>query len=171
MKKILETEHLSLLEFTSKDALFIIELLNSEGWLKYIGQRNVKTEEDAIRYLENGPIKSYAENGFGLYRVALKEGQESIGMCGIIKRADLEHPDIGFAFLPQFTGKGYALEIAQATVDYAMKILKMKELLGITTIDNTRSIKLLECIGLKYDRNVVMNGEVLMMHSLKVNGY
>ncbi len=168
MKKILETEHLNLLEFTYKDAVFIIKLLNSEGWLKYIGERNVKTEEEAIQYLENGPIKRYAQNGFGLYRVALKEGQESVGMCGIIKRADLEHPDIGFAFLPQFTGKGYALEIAQATVEYAMKILKKKELLGITTADNTRSIKLLECIGLKYDRNVVMNGEVLMMHRLKV---
>jgi [ribosomal protein S5]-alanine N-acetyltransferase len=170
MAKILETEHLNLVEFTPDDALFIIELLNSEGWLKYIGERNVKTEEDAIRYLENGPIKSYAVNGFGLYRVTLKEGQLSIGMCGIIKRTDLEHPDIGFALLPQFTGKGYALEIAKATVEYARETLKLKELLGITTTDNNRSIQLLEKIGLTYEKNVVMNGEELMMHRLKVNG-
>src|SRR5690348_11717563 len=100
MKKILETERLVLREFDLDDTPFIIELLNSPGWLKYIGDRHVKTDDDAKRYLQNGPMKSYADNGFGLCMVMLTDGTP-VGMCGIINRADLEHPDIGFAFLPE----------------------------------------------------------------------
>ena len=100
MEAILQTERLLLREFTEDDAAFIVELLNSPGWIQYIGDRNIKTEEQAREYLNNGPLKSYRQNGFGLYMVEKKDDHTPIGMCGIIKRDTLNNPDIGFAFLP-----------------------------------------------------------------------
>ena len=150
---ILETERLRLRKFTLNDTMFIIELLNSPGWIKYIGDRNVKTEEQAIEYLKNGPLKSYSQNGFGLSLVETKDGQ-GIGMCGILKRDSLENPDIGFAFLPEFTGKGYAYEIASATLSYAINSLKIPKISAITLPQNTSSIKVLEKIGLKFIKSI-----------------
>jgi RimJ/RimL family protein N-acetyltransferase len=97
-KQILETKRLRLREFTLEDTAFILDLLNSPGWLRYIGDRGVKTEEQAKNYLLNGPIKSYTKNGYGLSMVERKDDNKPIGMCGIIKRDTLENPDIGFAF-------------------------------------------------------------------------
>jgi RimJ/RimL family protein N-acetyltransferase len=145
---ILQTERLKLRQFTLDDTDFIIDLLNSPGWLQYIGNRNVKTEEQAINYLKNGPIKSYNQNGFGLSMVVTNDGNP-IGMCGIIKRDNLEHPDIGFAFLPEHTGHGYAFEIAEATLDYAKHHLNFSTVLAITLPGNSKSIRLLEKIGLR----------------------
>lgn len=145
---ILETERLRLRQFTLDDTKFIIELLNSPGWIEFIGDRNVKTEEQAIQYLQNGPLKSYLQNGYGLSMVETKDGQP-IGMCGILKRETLENPDIGFAFLKEFTGKGYAYEIANATLSYAMSKLKIPKVSAITLPNNIKSIKLLEKIGMK----------------------
>src|SRR5687767_3229567 len=116
MKQILETERLRLREFTLNDTAFIIELLNSPGWLKYIGERNVKTEEQAINYLQNGPMKSYLENGYGLSMVEKKVDDTPIGMCGIIRRETLDNPDIGFAFLPGYEAQGHGYEIASAVL-------------------------------------------------------
>jgi RimJ/RimL family protein N-acetyltransferase len=159
---ILETERLRLREFNLDDTMFIIELLNTPGWIKYIGDRNVKTEEQAIEYLQNGPLKSYAQNGFGLSMVETKRGQ-SIGMCGILKRDTLENPDIGFAFLPEFAGQGYAYEIASATLNYAIDNLEISKISAITLPDNTRSIKLLEKIRMKLIKPFVQNGEELLL--------
>jgi len=152
MKKILETERLILREFTLADAPFIIELVNSPGWLQFIGDRNVKTEEQAKEYLRNGPLKSYEINGFGLSMVELKADQTPIGMCGIIRRDNLENPDIGFAFLPMFEGKGLAFEIVHVTIGYAKNVLKLPVIFAITMPENKRSIKLLEKIGFNYTR-------------------
>ncbi len=152
MKIVLETERLILREFNLTDVQFIIQLLNSEGWIKFIGDRNIKTEEQAKEYLLNGPIKSYHENGFGLSLVELKSNSESIGMCGLIKREGLDHPDIGFAFLPEFSGKGYAVEIAKEVMNYAKKELKLSCVMAITLPNNTTSIKLLKKIGLNFDK-------------------
>jgi len=147
---ILETERLRLREFTTDDTQFILELLNSPGWLEFIGDRNIKSVEQAKVYLENGPIKSYRENGFGLSLVETKDNGLKIGMCGIIKRDNLDHPDIGFAFLPQYTGNGYAFEIAMATLTFAFNTLKLPVINGITLANNERSIRLLAKIGLKF---------------------
>lgn len=152
MKHILETERLSLREFCNEDSAFIIELVNSPGWLANIGDRNIKNEEQAINYLENGPMKSYALNGFGLWMVELKNEKTPIGMCGIIKRDTLELPDIGFAFLPGYHGKGYAFEIAKAVMIYANETLKLPTILAIVIPENGRSIKLLEKIGLQFEK-------------------
>jgi RimJ/RimL family protein N-acetyltransferase len=150
MKLILETGRLWLSELTLDDTRFIIELLNSPGWIRFIGDRNVKTEEQAVSYLENGPLKSYLENGYGLYLVEKKEDQQAIGMCGLLKRETLEHPDIGFALLPDFQEKGYGFEIAQATLRYATDTLRIPKVCAITLPDNIKSIRLLEKIGLRF---------------------
>ena len=145
---ILETKRLRLRKFTLNDSLFIIELLNSPEWIEFIGDKNVRTETQAIEYLQNGPFKSYAQNGYGLSLVETKDGLP-VGMCGIIKRESLENPDIGFAFLKEFTGKGYAYEMASATLSYAMNELKISKISAITLPHNTRSVRLLERIGMK----------------------
>lgn len=162
-KVIITTERLILREFNLHDTAFILQLLNSEGWIKYIGDRNVKTDEDAHFYLENGPIKSYIKNGFGLSLVLLKEDKTPIGMCGLIKRENFADIDIGFAFLPQYTGKGYANEIAKATLAYGFEQLKKERIVAITLPSNTNCIKLLEKIGMVYEKNIIDHEEELML--------
>lgn len=167
LNTILQTPRLRLRQLSVDDTGFIIELLNSPGWLQFIGDRNVKTEEQALAYLNNGPFKSYRENGFGLWLVELKQTQQAIGMCGLLKRDYLKSPDIGFAFLPAFMNSGYAYEIAQATVEYANKELKIPTINGITLPDNVRSIRLLEKIGLHFVETLVppSSDEVLQVYS------
>ena len=167
MNYFLETQRLGLRKFTSDDADFIVELLNTPGWLQFIGDRNIKTGEQAIIYLESGPIKSYKQNGFGLWMVELNTDKTAIGMCGIIKRESLEHPDIGFAFLPQYFGKGYGLEVASATLSYGREKLGIEKLLAITIPGNEKSIRLLEKIGLSFKENIsaTEEGEQLLLYS------
>jgi len=163
-KYILETKRLRLREFTLSDSPFIIELLNSPEWIEYIGDKNVRTETQAIEYLQNGPLKSYAQNGYGLFLVETKDGLP-IGMCGIIKRDSLENPDIGFAFLKDFTGKGYAYEIASATLAHAINELKISKISAITLPHNTRSVRLLEKIGMKFIKSFPsQTGEELLLY-------
>lgn len=150
MEKILDTERLSLRMLTSSDASFILELVNSPGWLEFIGDKKIRNEQDAVLYLQNGPLKSYSTHGFGLWMVQLKASDTPIGMCGLLRREYLSAPDIGFAFLPAHTGKGYAFEIAKAVREYATKSLGIETLQAITLPHNERSIKLLEKIGLRF---------------------
>lgn len=164
---ILDTERLSLRQLMIKDAAFMVELLNSPGWLEFIGERNVKTEEQAIGYLENGPFKSYQENGYGLWLVERKEDLLPIGICGIINRPSLENPDIGFAFLPSFMGMGYAYEMARATLDHANRNLDIPVICAITTPKNIRSIRLIGKLGLTFIRDFCFpeNKEILSLYS------
>ena len=167
MAAILETARLLLREFTVDDTAFIIELVNSPGWIQFIGDRNIKTVEQARNYLENGPIKSYRENGFGLFMVEVKEDGTPVGMCGILKRESLENPDIGFAFLPAFTGKGLAFEIASSTLLYAKEKLNLPVIFAITNPENKRSINLLEKIGMTFIRTIksIPDNKELMLFS------
>lgn len=150
MTTILETNRLVIRQFTFDDTAFVIELLNSAGWLKFIGDRHVKTEEDAKNYLLNGPMKSYQEHGFGLSLVELKSDKTPIGMCGLLKRDFLENPDIGYAFLPEFNGQGYAFEAANATIIYAKETLNLPNIMAIVNTDNQLSIRVLEKIGMTF---------------------
>lgn len=154
MNFILETERLILREFTTEDAPFILKLVNSPGWLEYIGDRKIRTEEQARSYLENGPMKSYKDHGYGLSMVALKKDETPIGMCGIINRANLENPDIGFAFLPEYIRQGYGMEIAGATMNFAHENLKLPTVCAITVTGNIASIRLLEKLGMKFSRMI-----------------
>ena len=172
MENILETERLQLRKFTKGDADFIVELVNSPTWLKFIGERNVKTTTEAITFLENGILKSYQENGFGLYLVALKNTKIPVGMCGLVKREMLENVDIGFAFLPNYTQKGYAFEIASATIEYAKNSLKIQKIVAITTENNWSSIKLLEKLGLRKEKTIKLSklDEVLLFSPPSLEG-
>ena len=162
--KILETKRLILREFNTSDAAFILVLVNNPTWLLYIGDRNIRTEEDALHYLVNGPIKSYYKHGFGLSMVELKETNTPIGMCGLIKREGLENIDIGFALMPEYAGHGYAHEIASATMDHAKNKLGIEKIVAITSEDNAHSIKLLNKIGLVFEKMVKLtDGEEELM--------
>ena len=155
---ILETERLTLRQFTADDAAFILELVNEPSFIQNIGDRGVRTLADAVRYIETGPVASYARNGFGLYLVQLKESGESIGMCGLIKRAALEDVDIGYAFLPRFWSKGYAVEAARAVKEQA-RGLGLKRLAAIVDPANTGSIRVLEKLGLVFEKTIKLSAD------------
>ena len=144
-----ETERLLVREFTKDDGPFVFELMNSEGWLKYIGDRNIKSIEAAEAYIEKTYFPSYELNGHGAYIVILKETGKPVGSCGLYKRDNLEHPDVGFAFLTNYLGKGYGFEATQGVMKHAEETLGLTTFLGFTLADNTVSIKLLEKLGLK----------------------
>jgi len=148
---ILETERLVLRRLSSDDAEFILELLNQPSFLRYIGDKGVRTIEDAGRYIQTGPVASYERFGFGLYLVELKETGVRIGMCGLLKRDTLPDADIGFAFLPDYWSQGYAFEAASGVMTYGRDVLGLKRIVAITSLDNEASIKLLEKIGLKFE--------------------
>jgi len=166
-KIILETSRLCLREFELNDHNFIFKLVNSPDWLKYIGDKNVSTQDDAKKYLKTGPIKSYKNNGFGLWLVQLKDSSIPIGMCGLINRKTLQNIDIGFALLPQHYGLGYGFEIAKATMSFATNTLNLKRIVAITDPDNFPSIKLLNKIGLHFEKTLELseNDTVLLFSS------
>jgi ribosomal-protein-alanine N-acetyltransferase len=156
---ILETPRLTFAPFTLDDAPFILDLLNQPSFLRNIGDRGVHTLADARAYIANGPVKSYAANGFGLWRVGLKPAEPPIGMCGLIRRPGLQDVDIGYAFLPPYWGAGYATEAAAATLDYGLRVVGLARIVGIVNPDNTPSIRVLEKIGLQFDGLLTLPGE------------
>ena len=145
---VVETERLLLRELTTDDAAFMLSLANEPSYLRFIGDKGLRTVDDARTYLLQGPIASYTTNGFGLYLVALKGEPPPIGICGLIKRPALEHPDVGFAFLPAYWSQGYAYEAAAAVLTYGRGTLKLPRILAITQTDNTSSLRLLRRLGL-----------------------
>lgn len=153
--KILETKRLVLRHMSADDAAFMLTLLNDPSWLRYIGDRKVRNLDDARHYILNGAVENYARLGFGFYLVELKESGTAIGMCGLAKRDYLDHADIGFALMPQYCGKGYAYEAAVAVVDYAQQELGLQRLLATTRVDNLSSIKLLEKIGMHFEKVIL----------------
>jgi RimJ/RimL family protein N-acetyltransferase len=148
---VIESERLSLRQFSSEDAEFILTLLNQPSFLRYIGDKKVHNREDAQQYILNGPIASYNQNGFGLYLVELRQSHTPIGMCGLIKREELPDVDIGFAFLPDFWKQGFASEAAAAVMNYAQQTLHLKRIVAITNPDNDASIKLLQRMGFTFE--------------------
>jgi RimJ/RimL family protein N-acetyltransferase len=146
----LETPRLRLRELVPEDVDFILRLLNSPGWLTYIGDRNVRTPEAAVAYLEQGPLKSYRDNGFGLLLAQRKPDGIPLGLCGLLRRKDLPHPDLGFALLPEFAGMGYGMEMANAVLGTARTDFGLSTILAITMPDNQSSIRLLKKTGFTY---------------------
>lgn len=152
--KTFQTERLILRPMMEEDADFILELLNDPSFIRYIGDRKIRTIEGAKGYITNGPVASYAQNGFGLYLVELKESGESMGMCGLIRRNTLKDVDIGYAFLPKFWSRGYALEAAREMKRYAQEELGLKRLVAVVDPENPASIHLLEKLGMKFEKMV-----------------
>jgi [ribosomal protein S5]-alanine N-acetyltransferase len=136
---------------TEADAPFMLGLLNEPSFIRNIGDRGVRTVEDARTYITRGPMASYARFGFGLYLVELEPALTPIGICGILKRDELPEPDIGFAFLPAYWSQGYGLEAAAAVRDYARDALDLPRLLAIVSPSNVTSIRLLERLGFSFE--------------------
>jgi RimJ/RimL family protein N-acetyltransferase len=168
---VVQTERISLSKFSDEDAPFIIQLLNSKGWLDFIGNRNVKTQEDALNYLNKSIYSGYNDNGFGLWKVTLNDGGVPIGMCGLLKRADLPASDIGFAFLPEYIGKGFGQEASRAVLQIAAERFKLDEVLAITDPANTKSIGLLIKSGFGFSKSVSMHEgkETLLLFSNRIS--
>jgi RimJ/RimL family protein N-acetyltransferase len=149
---VLETERLQILEFKKKDAKFVFDLVNEPAWIEFIGDKNVKTLNDASNFIEHKLQLSYKENGFGLFLVQLKELNIPIGMCGLVNRPELDDIDVGFAFLAKHRKKGYAFESSKAMLDYAKNTLKINKIVAITNPNNMASGKLLEKLGFTFDK-------------------
>jgi len=150
---LIETERLTLREFLEEDAPFVLELVNDPDWIKFIGDRGVRTLDDARTYIMERLQKSYQDFGFGMWLVERKEDGAPIGMCGLLKRDYLDALDIGFGYLPAFRGQGYAYESAQAVIEYGKTKLGLKRLLGFVLVGNQKSVKLLKRLGMQYERN------------------
>ena len=155
--KVLETERLILSQFTEDDAEFILKLLNEPSFIQNIGDRKIRSLDGAKVYIKNGPVASYAKNGYGLYLIELKETGESIGMCGLIRRETLDDVDIGYAFLPKFWSRGYAVESALAVKQYARDVIGLKRIVAITDPRNAGSIRVLEKIGMTFEKMVKLS--------------
>lgn len=156
---VVETPRLRLRRMSEADAEFIRRLVNEPSFIRNIGDKGVQTLDDARRYIRDGPMASYARHGFGLNLVELRATGAPAGMCGLLKRDVLDHPDIGYAFVPEFWGAGYAREAASAVIDWARHSRDLTRILAITNPDNAGSIRLLEKIGFQFERRMRMPGE------------
>ncbi len=151
---VIESERLSLRRLTIDDAGFILELLNQPSFLQFIGDKGVRTLDDARNYILQGPAGSYERYGFGLYLTSLKANGTPVGICGLLQRETLKDVDVGFAFLPQFWGQGYALESVAAVLAYGRRVLGLARIVAITSPDNYASIRVLEKSGLRFTQTM-----------------
>jgi ribosomal-protein-alanine N-acetyltransferase len=159
----IEAGRLLLHEFTAEDAAFVLRLVNEPAFLRYIGDRGVRTLHDARRYIADGPVAGYARDGHGLMRVVRKDDGVEVGMCGVLRRDTLPEPDIGFSFLPEYWSQGYALESARAVMRHARETLRLGRILAITTRDNEPSMRLLGKLGFRPEGIVNLGGEDLRL--------
>ena len=167
--KILETKRLILRQVSPDDAEFIITLLNEPSFIRNIGDRGVRTLDDARAYILDRLVASYEKFGFGMYLVVLKETGELTGLCGLVQRVGLDDVDIGYAFLPQYWSKGYATEAALAVKGYAKNSIGLKRIVGITDPDNDGSSRVLEKLGLKFEKMVKLSEDDIELKLYAVN--
>jgi RimJ/RimL family protein N-acetyltransferase len=156
---VLETERLRLTHLSDRDADFIRGLLNEPSFLRFIGDRGVRTADDARRYIQDGPVAGYARYGHGLLRMGLKTDDTPIGICGVLRRDTLPEPDIGFSLLPAWWSRGYAFEAASAVMQHARGVLRLGRILAITSVDNESSIRLLVKLGFRFERLIRLGEE------------
>ena len=154
----LRTARLTLRPFTPDDAAFIVELLNDPGWLRHIGDRKVQTQDDAREYLRKGAIAHAARHGFALGAVERSSDGALIGMCGLIRREGLDDVDLGYAFLPAYRSQGYAREAAAAWLACGFERFGLQRIVAITSVDNAASGKVLEAIGMRFERRLRVPG-------------
>ena len=165
---MLQTPRLTIRPLGVDDAPFILELVNEPAWLAHIGNKGIHSRDDAEGYIRNGPMRMYADRGFGLWAVDRDADRETIGICGLIKRDTLDDVDLGFAFLQRVWGNGYAHEAAVATVAYGTDVLKLARIVAITTRANRRSSDLLRKLGFRFERDVRLeeNGDELELYAI-----
>lgn len=164
MEPVLVTPRLSLRRLNSGDAALILELMNEPAYIENIGDRGIRTVSDAARYIEEKYTAGYERYGYGLYLVELREGLIPIGICGLVRRPALDHPDVGFAYLQRFWSKGYGSEAAAATLAQARDTLGLPFLYGVVSPKNARSIRILERLGLRYLRPIEVAGSSAEAH-------
>lgn len=157
IKMKLITNRLEIRELTLEDADFIFELLNQISWKKYIGNKNIKTIDDAKQYILDNPLKMYQTHGFGLWCVTKIYSKQALGVAGIIKRDTLPMVDIGFAFLDRYSGHGYALEACKSIIDYAKSRFHYDHILAIVKPENKRSIGLLNKLDFHFKEQIHLN--------------
>ena len=150
----IKTPRLSLRELSTADDEFIFALMNEPAYIQYIGDRGIRTVENARTYILDKMAASYAKFGYGLYLVELNERPVPVGICGFVKRDSLDHPDIGFALLREHWARGFAFEVASAVLEYGFGTLKLTTVLGVTLPENQSSIRLLEKLGLKFQKMI-----------------
>ncbi len=155
--QVCETQRLRLLRLSPADAPFILDLLNDPGFLRNIGDRGVRTLEEAQHYIRTGPQASYEQFGFGLWRVEQKQPTLTVGICGLLRRDS--HPDVelGFAFLPAGRGKGYATEASRGVL--GIRPPGLARIVAITAPDNRDSINVLEKLGFRYERMLSLTAQ------------
>jgi ribosomal-protein-alanine N-acetyltransferase len=148
--KTLFSKRLCLRPLTLDDQGFILNLVNDPDWLQYIGDRRVNTLEHAKKYIQHGPHGMYQQHGLGLLLAQNVESGEATGLCGLLQRDELPHPDLGFAFLPQYRKQGYAIEAAQLVLKHNFEQGLVQKVLAITSADNDKSINLLKKLSFSY---------------------
>jgi ribosomal-protein-alanine N-acetyltransferase len=162
MKKTYKTNRLFLSWLNLADAAFIIELFNTEGWIKFIGDRNIKTKDDCKKYIQ----KTIQNPNINYWVVKLNPKKVSIGLISFIKRDYLDHHDIGFALLPNFSHQGYAFEAAEVVLNDLLKDPNHKTILSTTVTDNMNSIKLIEKLGFKFNKEIDNEDIKLLQYSI-----
>jgi [ribosomal protein S5]-alanine N-acetyltransferase len=171
MTIITQTPRLLLRKLELSDASFILEITNTAGWLKFIGDRGIRNEQHAQDYLRNGPLLSYIQHDFGLWMVLENATTTPVGMCGLLKRDTLQYPDVGFALLPAFEGHGYATEAVRAVLALASARFDLKVVSAITNLDNSLSQKVLKKCGFEFHREFVNEkSETLNEYRLSIGG-
>lgn len=151
---ILETDRLRLRRLSDEDAEFMLGLLNEPSFIRNIGDRGVRTMDDARTYIFSGPVTSYEKHGFGLWLIEVKDSGAPAGICGLLKRDALDDTELGYALLPEYWSKGYAFESASAVMSYASEELGLKRVAAITDVENQSSIRLLERIGFRFEKMI-----------------
>ena len=146
------SERLSMRQVTAADASFILSLLNEPSFIEGIADKQVHSLEQAIQYIDDSFTKSYHDNGYGMYLVSLREEDIPIGICGLIRRDYRDDYELGYAFAKAFWSKGYAQEAVKAVLNYGQTVLKAKEFIAVTSMDNEASIKTLERLGFVFDK-------------------
>lgn len=155
---VTETERLQLRRLTLDDAAFILDIVNQPSWLANIGDKGVRSLDDARHYLLHGPMAMYERHGFGLYAVERRDDGALMGMCGLIKRDTLDDVDLGYALLPGYWSQGYGREAAAATLEHGMRDCGLRRIVAIVSPHNDGSIRLLEDVGFDFERMLVLPG-------------
>jgi RimJ/RimL family protein N-acetyltransferase len=157
--EVAATERLRIRRLDAGDVAFLFRLVNEPSWIRYIGEKGVRSVEDARRYLEQGPLAMYGRLGFGLYAVELRATREPIGICGLIRRDALPDVDLGFALLPEYWRSGYAFEAATAVMAHGRTAFGLRRIVAVLSRDNDRSRRLLVRLGFRFERRIRLSPE------------
>ena len=155
----IRTQRLQLARLGERDAGLMLTIWNDPDFIRFVGDRGIRTEQEALKALQDGALKQWSDLGYGAYRIEKQGGSEALGICGLFKRENLDNPDIGFGFLPDHCGNGYAFEAACAVRDHARDVMGLRRICAIVSADNARSINLLEKLGMNQSGTVRMPGE------------